>query len=111
MREQHGPYGIGTAACTAGRPGGSGTGLTRRAAEPCSARAQDAHSGVRGLSQPPQAVGSTSPAISRHHTRMAPLCPRREHPATPVDNAPRASPAQGRSTVCRHGEGLLRAWR
>ncbi len=76
----------GAAAWTSGSPAGSGDGRTRLGPVPLSAPAHDGHSSVRGLPQPPQATGSTSPAISRHHPRMAPLCASGRSPATPVEN-------------------------
>lgn len=78
-------FSYGAAACTTGSPAGSGSGLTRRGTA-ASAAPHSSHSSVRGLPQPPQAAGRTSPAISRHHPRTVPLCRGREHGTTPVEN-------------------------
>ncbi|AGJ55307.1 hypothetical protein F750_2828 [Streptomyces sp. PAMC 26508] len=78
-------FSYGAAAWTTGSPGGSGVGLARLGPT-VSAAAHASHSSVRGLPQPSQATGSTSPTISRHRLRTVPLCPGGGNPAIPVDN-------------------------
>jgi hypothetical protein len=81
------------AACTAGSPGGSGTGRTRLGAAPLSAARHRVHSTVRGLPQPPHSAGSTRSVRSCHHPRMPTTVPTAEGPGhpcgkPPVDNSP-----------------------